>query len=109
MSVLAHVFEAAGIATIVLSSVREMAEKTAPPAGVSKKVMSARTSGLSLPPSSQVVAGMSSFTTTMLSVFSTPWTNPADIHDAASSAVAATTSRSNPAAETAMSGPAAVG
>lgn len=31
MSVLAHVFEAAGIATIVLSSVREMAEKTAPP------------------------------------------------------------------------------
>ena len=31
MSVLAHVFEAAGIATIVLSSVREMAVKTAPP------------------------------------------------------------------------------
>jgi hypothetical protein len=31
VSVLAHVFEAAGIATIVLSSVREMAEKTAPP------------------------------------------------------------------------------
>ncbi|MGA1362109.1 MAG: hypothetical protein ACO36A_04225 [Ilumatobacteraceae bacterium] len=31
MSVLAHVFEAAGIATVVLSSVREMAEKTAPP------------------------------------------------------------------------------
>ncbi len=31
MSVLAHVFEAAGIATIVLSSVREMVEKTAPP------------------------------------------------------------------------------
>jgi len=29
--VLAHVFEAAGIATVVLSSVREMAEKTAPP------------------------------------------------------------------------------
>lgn len=31
MSVLAHVFEAAGIATVVLSSVREMAAKTAPP------------------------------------------------------------------------------
>ena len=31
MSVLAHVFEAAGIATIVLSSVREMAVKVAPP------------------------------------------------------------------------------
>lgn len=31
MSVLAHVFEAAGIATVVLSSVREMAVKTAPP------------------------------------------------------------------------------
>ncbi len=31
MSVLAHVFEAAGIATVVLSSVREMALKTAPP------------------------------------------------------------------------------
>lgn len=31
MSVLAHVFEAAGIATVVLSSVREMAEKVAPP------------------------------------------------------------------------------
>jgi hypothetical protein len=31
VSVLAHVFEAAGIATIMLSSVREMAEKTAPP------------------------------------------------------------------------------
>ncbi len=31
MSVLAHVFEAAGIATIVLSSVREMAVKTSPP------------------------------------------------------------------------------
>lgn len=31
MSVLAHVFEAAGIATVVLSNVREMAEKTAPP------------------------------------------------------------------------------
>jgi hypothetical protein len=31
VSVLAHVFEAAGIATVVLSSVREMAEKTAPP------------------------------------------------------------------------------
>ena len=31
MSVLAHVFEAAGIATIVLSSVREMTERTAPP------------------------------------------------------------------------------
>jgi hypothetical protein len=31
VSVLAHVFEAAGIATIVLSSVRAMAEKTAPP------------------------------------------------------------------------------
>ncbi|CAB4886528.1 unannotated protein [freshwater metagenome] len=31
MSVLAHVFEAAGIATIVLSSVREMAAKVAPP------------------------------------------------------------------------------
>jgi hypothetical protein len=29
--VLAHVFEAAGIATVVLSNVREMAEKTAPP------------------------------------------------------------------------------
>jgi hypothetical protein len=29
--VLAHVFEAAGIATVVLSSVREMAEKVAPP------------------------------------------------------------------------------
>ena len=28
---LAHVFEAAGIATVVLSSVREMAVKTAPP------------------------------------------------------------------------------
>lgn len=31
MSVLAHVLEAAGIATVVLSSVRAMAEKTAPP------------------------------------------------------------------------------
>ncbi len=31
MSVLAHVFEAAGIATVVLSSVREMAAKVAPP------------------------------------------------------------------------------
>ena len=31
MSVLAHVFEAAGIASIVLSSVREMAVKVAPP------------------------------------------------------------------------------
>ena len=31
MSVLAHVFEAAGIATIVLSSVREVAAKVAPP------------------------------------------------------------------------------
>ncbi len=31
MSVLAHVFEAAGIATIVLSSVREVAVKVAPP------------------------------------------------------------------------------
>ena len=31
MCVLAHVFEAAGIATVVLSSVREMAVKTAPP------------------------------------------------------------------------------
>ena len=31
MSVLAHVFEAAGIATVVLSSVRPMAEKVAPP------------------------------------------------------------------------------
>ena len=31
MSVLAHVFENAGIATVVLSSVREMAVKTAPP------------------------------------------------------------------------------
>ncbi len=31
MSVLAHVFEAAGIATVVLSSVREMAVKSAPP------------------------------------------------------------------------------
>lgn len=31
MSVLAHVLEAAGIATITLSSVRAMAEKTAPP------------------------------------------------------------------------------
>ena len=31
MSVLAHVFEAAGIATVVLSSVREMAVKVAPP------------------------------------------------------------------------------
>jgi hypothetical protein len=31
VSVLAHVFEAAGIATIVLSSVREMAVKVAPP------------------------------------------------------------------------------
>ena len=31
MSVLAHVFEAAGIATVVLSSVRSMAEKVAPP------------------------------------------------------------------------------
>ncbi len=31
MSVLAHVFEAAGIATIVLSSVRAVAEKAAPP------------------------------------------------------------------------------
>ena len=31
MSVLAHVFEAAGIATIVLSSIREMAVKVAPP------------------------------------------------------------------------------
>jgi hypothetical protein len=31
VSVLAHVFEAAGIATVVLSSVREMAVKTAPP------------------------------------------------------------------------------
>ncbi|MFN6122232.1 MAG: hypothetical protein ACK5CE_21690, partial [Actinomycetes bacterium] len=31
VSVLAHVFEAAGIATVVLSSVREMAAKTAPP------------------------------------------------------------------------------
>ena len=31
MCVLAHVFEAAGIATIVLSSIREVAEKMAPP------------------------------------------------------------------------------
>ncbi len=31
MSVLAHVFEAAGIATVVLSSVREMAAKVSPP------------------------------------------------------------------------------
>ncbi len=31
MSVLAHVFEAAGIATVTLSSVRAMAEKVAPP------------------------------------------------------------------------------
>ncbi|HYN31525.1 MAG TPA: selenoprotein B, partial [Ilumatobacteraceae bacterium] len=31
MSVLAHVFEAAGIATVVLSSIREMAVKVAPP------------------------------------------------------------------------------
>ena len=31
MSVLAHIFEAAGIATIVLSSIREMAVKVAPP------------------------------------------------------------------------------
>ena len=31
MSVLAHVLEAAGIATVVLSSIRPMAEKTAPP------------------------------------------------------------------------------
>jgi hypothetical protein len=31
VSVLAHVFEAAGIATVVLSSVRAMAEKVAPP------------------------------------------------------------------------------
>ena len=31
MSVLAHVFEAAGIATVVLSSVREMTVKVAPP------------------------------------------------------------------------------
>jgi hypothetical protein len=31
VSVLAHVFEAAGIATVVLSSVREMTEKVAPP------------------------------------------------------------------------------
>ena len=31
MSTLAHVFEAAGLATVVLSSVREMAEKAAPP------------------------------------------------------------------------------
>ena len=31
MSVLAHVFEAAGIATVVLSSVRAMTEKVAPP------------------------------------------------------------------------------
>lgn len=31
MSVLAHVFEAAGIATIVLSSIREMTAKVAPP------------------------------------------------------------------------------
>ena len=31
MSVLAHVFEAAGIATVVLSSVREMTAKVAPP------------------------------------------------------------------------------
>jgi hypothetical protein len=31
VSVLAHVFEAAGIATVVLSNVREMARKTAPP------------------------------------------------------------------------------
>ena len=31
MSVLAHVFEAAGIATVTLSSVREMVEKVAPP------------------------------------------------------------------------------
>ena len=31
MSVLAHIFEAAGIATIVLSSIREMTEKVAPP------------------------------------------------------------------------------
>ncbi len=31
MSVLAHVFEAAGIATVVLSSVREMAQKVSPP------------------------------------------------------------------------------
>ena len=31
MSVLAHVFEAAGIATVVLSSVREVAQKVAPP------------------------------------------------------------------------------
>lgn len=31
MSALAHIFEAAGMATVVLSSVREMAEKVAPP------------------------------------------------------------------------------
>ena len=31
MSVLAHVFEAAGIATVVLSSIRAMAEKVSPP------------------------------------------------------------------------------
>lgn len=31
MSVLAHVFEAAGIATVVISSIRAMAEKVAPP------------------------------------------------------------------------------
>ncbi len=31
MSVLAHVFEAAGIATVVISSIRPMAEKVAPP------------------------------------------------------------------------------
>ena len=31
MSVLAHIFEAAGIATVVLSSIREMAAKVAPP------------------------------------------------------------------------------
>jgi hypothetical protein len=31
VSVLAHIFEAAGIATIVLSSIREMTQKVAPP------------------------------------------------------------------------------
>ena len=31
MSVLAHVFEAAGIATVVLSSIRPMCEKVSPP------------------------------------------------------------------------------
>jgi len=31
VSVLAHIFEAAGIATVVLSSVREVAQKVAPP------------------------------------------------------------------------------